>query len=100
MGQDSRRICPASVTRQAGTVEAQTEQGWQGRHRCRFEETLGRKEGGNVEAETGRHKVGRRQKGDREGGITEGSEIGCAAKKAAAKTASVPARTGSVVAAQ
>ena len=74
MGQDPWRGCVASA-RRTGTVkaEAKTEQGWQGRNRRRFEDTLGGKEGGCGEDGT-RQQEGRWQEGGGEEGTRKGGE--------------------------
>jgi len=77
MGQGPGRVCAGSGG-DTGTGQAQkeTEQSWAGRHRGRFEETVGRKEGRYVESETRRHKENRCQKGggNQEGGSGSGTD--------------------------
>ena len=79
MGQDPGRIRAAGNSH-AGTAKgkAEAEQSWQGKHRGRIEETVGRKESGNGKASSIRKEDRCQEDGSKEGmskeGISKGGE--------------------------
>src|ERR1035441_2476548 len=77
MGEDPGRVSAASTSHN-GTGEGQTktEQSWKGKHRSRFEEAVGGKEGGDSETETRYRKEGRWQEDGEESSDEEDGKKG------------------------